>query len=154
MGLFDQFSHLPTNKDVNIYQPQSDIEAWIGVLYACMSCDGNVSHAELDTISRLMLSKKKFWGLSIAPYYKRVAAAKAKIGLRGLVEACCPMIKIEDREMIFAMSVEIVLSDGILESDEEKIITLLAKKLDIAPAMVNKIIEVMLILNKGGRVVK
>lgn len=150
MGLFDQF--IKTTKDI-IYKPHSDLEAWIGILYACMSSDGVVSDVEIDSLSRMIVHKQKFSGIDISPLYDSVSEAKLKIGGIGLVEACAEFINEGDKDTLFSMAIEIVLADGILDKDEEKIIEIIADRMRIDTGLVEKIIQVMLIRNKGNIVI-
>ena len=150
MGLFDQF--IKKTKDI-IYKPLSDLEAWIGILYACMSSDGVVSDVEIDSLSRMIVHKQKFSGIDISPLYNSVSEAKLKIGGIGLVEACAEFVNEADKDTLFSMAIEIVLADGILEKDEEKIIELIADRMKIDTELVEKIIQVMLIRNRGNVVI-
>lgn len=152
MGLFDQFIRQPEAKDIT-YKPLSDYEAWIGILYACMSSDGLVSDVEIDSLSRMIVHKQKFVGIDISPLYDSVAEAKLKIGGIGLVEACSELVHIDDKETLFSMAIEIVLADGILEKDEEQVIELIADRMKIDSEMVEKIIQVMLIRNRGNVII-
>ncbi|MFK7781465.1 TerB family tellurite resistance protein [Psychroserpens sp.] len=150
MGLFDQF--IKKTKDI-IYKPQSDLEAWIGILYSCMSSDGRVSDVEIDSLSRMIVHKQKFSGIDISPLYDSVSEAKLKIGGIGLVEACTEFVNKGDKDTLFSMAIEIVLADGILEKDEEKVIELIADRMRIDSELAEKITQVMLIRNRGNVVI-
>jgi len=150
MGLFDQF--IKKTKDI-IYKPHSDLEAWIGILYACMSSDGVVSDVEIDSLSRMIVHKQKFSAIDISPLYDSVSEAKLKIGGIGLVEACAEFVNEGDKDTLFSMAIEIVLADGILQKDEEKVIELIADRMKIDTELVQKIIQVMLIRNRGNIVI-
>ncbi|OIP04832.1 MAG: hypothetical protein AUJ97_02200 [Bacteroidetes bacterium CG2_30_32_10] len=132
------------------YSPINDKEAWIGILYACISSDGEIGKSEIESLSRMIANKSKFNGIEIPPLCKKITEAIKSIGSKGLVDACCPLIKAEDKPTLFSMAVEIVLSDGLLEMEEQKIIEYLAKTLAMDKVLVIKIIEVMLIRNKGN----
>lgn len=152
MGLFDKFVKKSEVKDIT-YKPLSDLEAWIGILYACMSSDGEVSDVEIDSLSRMIIHKQKFSGIDISPLYNAVADAKLKIGGIGLVEACSEFVNEGDKDTLFSMAIEIVLADGIIKKDEEKVIELIADRMKIDMELVEKIIQVMLIRNKGNVVI-
>lgn len=147
MGLFDQF--IKKTKDI-IYKPHSDLEAWNGILYACMSSDDVVSDVEIDALSRMIVHKQKFSGVDISPLYELVSEAKLKVGGIGLVEACVEFINESDKDTLFSMAMEIVLADGILEKDELKVIELIADRMKIDPELVQNIVQVMLIRNRGN----
>ena len=82
-----------------------------------------------------------------------VSEAKLKVGGIGLVEACSEFVNEGDKDTLFSMAIEIVLADGILEKDEEKVIELIADRMKIDPELVQKIIQVMLIRNRGNVII-
>lgn len=149
MGLFDAFKNKPVSPVS--YSPANEYEAWIGLLYGCMSADGEVSDAEINTISIMLASKEKFLGVDIIPIYRKVALAQQKIGSAVLIESCIPVIKEDHRPMLFTMTVEIVLADGIISPDEEKVITIIAEKMKIDLDFAKQAINVLAVRNKGNR---
>jgi uncharacterized tellurite resistance protein B-like protein len=139
------------NKPNNgLYKPSSDYEAWVGILYACIASDGEVGKSEIEALSKMISGKRKFEGIDIIPLCKNVVEAYDKVGANGLVDACSPLIEHADKPTLFSMAVDIILSDGLLELGERKIIEYLANTLMIDKTQVLKIIEVMLIRNKGN----
>jgi uncharacterized tellurite resistance protein B-like protein len=149
MGLFEKFFKKPEIISFT-YKPLSDYEAWIGILYACITADGDVENSEIHSLSRMLLLKNKFSGIDIVPLYKNVAEAKQKIGNIGLIDACSLIIKEEDKPTLFSMAVDIVLADGVLEEEEMKVVEYIAASLAIDTNLVEKIVEVMLIRNNGN----
>jgi uncharacterized tellurite resistance protein B-like protein len=149
MGIFDRFRKAIQREYE--YAPNDEKEAWVGLLYACIIADGEIMKVEENSLSLMLITKKKFENADIPRLYRRVADAQHKIGGAGLVDACAPLIEKEDRPTLFSMSVELVLADGILDDDEEKIIEYIAKKLLIPDDLVERIVEVMLIRNRGNQ---
>lgn len=151
MGLFDQFTHKPDG-EVFTYTP-GEQEAWVGILLACIAADGQIDGLETDAMARMLGLKTKFAGVDIKPFLKNIMEAKAKLGGLGLVEASSKSVNVADRDTLFAMAVELVLTDGTLDKEEEQVIDTLAKALGLNPEIAVKIIEVMLIRTRGNRVV-
>ncbi|MDD3788402.1 MAG: tellurite resistance TerB family protein [Petrimonas sp.] len=149
MALFDKFPH-KHQKTHDDYIPESDYEAWIGILYACVSADGDDSNTEIESLSRMIAMKQKFSRIDILPLYERVEEIHAKIGGAALITACAKMVDESDKDTLFSMAVEIVLADGILDEKEEKTIEFIAQQMAIAQETVDKIVEVMLIRNRGN----
>lgn len=147
MGLFDLFSK---KADTTFVYAPGEHEGWVAVLFACMLADGDMDDAEIDSLAKMLTFKTKFKGINIGSFFNSILAAKEKIGGAGLVEAGSKAVKQEDKETLFAMSVELVLADGEISKDEELIIETLAKSLEISDTTAAKIIEVMLIRNKGN----
>lgn len=150
MGIFDRFKKAIEKE----YQfiPKEETEAWVGLLYACVMADGEMVKVEENALSLMLVTKKKFEGVDVSRLYRNVAEAQIKIGGSGLVDACAPLVKKEERPTIFSMAVELVLADGILDEDEERIIEYIAEKLAIDDGLVERIVEVMLIRNRGNHV--
>lgn len=147
--MFDKFGQKPERKNVN-YRPESDYEAWIGILYACIAADGDDSDTEIEALSRMIAYKQKFSRVDILPLYEKVEDINKQIGGLALVEACAKVVDENDKNTLFAMAVEIVLADGILDDEEEKTIEFIAQQMNIDKKLVDKIVEVMLIRNKGN----
>lgn len=143
-----------SKKEKETYRPTNDKEAWIGILYACIASDGEVGKSEIEALSKMLVNKIKFDGVDLIPLCKNVTEAFDKLGLEGLVDACSPFISERDKPTLFSMAVDIVLSDGLLEAAERKIIEHIATSLRIDNALILKIIEVMLIRNKGNMILE
>ena len=66
-----------------------------------------------------------------------------------LLNACIQCLPEYLYETVFAIATDIVLSDGDVSEEEEYVLSKLCNVLSISKEKVNKIIEVMLIKNKG-----
>jgi hypothetical protein len=66
------------------------------------------------------------------------------------VNECAPMIKAENRDMLFAVCTDLVLIDGYLTANEEAIIEHLKNSLGVSDDLAMKTVEVMLVRNKGN----
>ncbi len=150
MGIFDRFKKA-IEKEYQ-YTPSNECEAWVGILYSCIMADGEIVKVEENTLSLMLVNKKKFEEVDVARLYRNVAEAQHRIGGVGLIDACTPFINKEEKSTIFCLSVELVLADGILDEDEEKLIEYIAKKLEVDSTLVDHIVEVMLIRNMGNHI--
>jgi uncharacterized tellurite resistance protein B-like protein len=128
----------------------SDFEAWVGILYSCISADNQIKDSEKAALSRLLHSKEKFVGIDIAPLYTKSFNLRAEVGQLKYISACCKQIKEEDKETVFALALEVLLADGILEKEEKDIIEVLSNQLKIESEMISKIIEVIFLKNRGN----
>lgn len=128
----------------------SDFEAWVGILYSCISADNQIKDSEKAALSRLLHSKEKFVGIDIAPLYTKSFNLRAEVGQLKYIAACCKQINEEDKETVFALALEVLLADGILEKEEKNIIEVLSNQLKIEAAMISKIIEVIFLKNRGN----
>jgi len=141
---------MPDKNEEKINKPANEQEAWVGILYACIAADNEVSANEADTLITMLSAKIMFKDTDILKICHKITDIIAKTGSDGLIKLCCPLIKEENKPTLFSMALEIVLSDGLLELEERKIIEYLAVSLKIEKSLVLKIIEVMLIRNKGN----
>lgn len=128
----------------------SELEAWVGILYSCIAADNQIKDSETASLSKLLFSKEKFEGVDIAPLYAKSYHLKMDLGQIKYIAACCELIKEEDKETVFALALEILLSDGLLGEEEKNVIEVLSKELKIDSGMTSKIIEVIFLKNKGN----
>lgn len=152
MGLYEKFAERKETPGFD-YTVASDMEAWVGILYACMAADGDISDVEIDSLSRMLVMKQKFDGQHIDIYFEKVADAQEKIGSLNLVEACAQMVEQEEKPTLFAMAVDIVLADGVLQEDERLMIAFISESLQIPNELAQQIINVILIRNMGNKVI-
>lgn len=128
----------------------SEFEAWVGILYSCISADNQITDSETATLSRVLSSKQKFVGIDIAPLYRKAFNVRAELGQLKYISACSEWIKKEDKETVFALALEVLLADGTLEKEEKNVIEVLSNQLEIEKEMTSKIIEVIFLKNKGN----
>ena len=128
----------------------SELEAWVGILYSCISADNQITDSETATLSRVLSSKQKFLGIDIAPLYAKSFNVRAELGQLKYISACSEWIKGEDKETVFALALEVLLADGTLEKEEKNVIEVLSNQLKIEAEMISKIIEVIFLKNKGN----
>ncbi|SEG34866.1 TerB family tellurite resistance protein [Flavobacterium urumqiense] len=133
-----------------INQVTSEWDAWVGILYSCIAADNLIKDSEKTSLSKLLYSKEKFVGIDVTPLYAKSSHLKTELGQLKYIADCCEVIKEEDKETVFALALEIVLSDGLLGEEEKSIIEVLSKQLKIDTAMAKKIIEVIFLKNKGN----
>ncbi|WP_426094712.1 TerB family tellurite resistance protein [Flavobacterium sp. DSR2-3-3] len=128
----------------------SEIEAWVGILYSCLSADNQITDSETATLSRILHSKQKFIGIDIASLYAKSYHLRTEMGQLNYISACCKLIEKADKETVFALALEVLLADGTLEKEEKNVIEVLSNHLKIEAGMTSKIIEVIFLKNKGN----
>ena len=128
----------------------SEFEAWVGILYSCISADNQITDSETASLSRVLHSKQKFIGIDIAPLYAKSFHLRIELGQLKYISACCELINEEDKETVFALALEVLLADGTLEKEEKNMIEILSNRLKLEAEMTSKIIEVIFLKNKGN----
>lgn len=152
MGLFDKiFNSAPTSSGG--FNPLNEKEAFIGILYACMNSNGGISDVETDRILQVLVFKKIFKDYDVVGPYKRVAMACMKSGEKNVINECAPLITNENKEMLFAIVMDLMLSDGLLEQEEKDTIEYLAVALSIPESRAATIIDVILVKNKDNIII-
>jgi uncharacterized tellurite resistance protein B-like protein len=153
MGIFDKIFSSNSGEPVTEgYNPLSDYEAWVAILYASISVDGEVSAAEIDSILRLLLFKNKFADIDILPFYKNALQAKSRYGSKNLIDNSALLIKEEDRPTVLALAAELMFSDGTIADKEKELLEYIARQLGLEESLATKIIEVIVIKNKDNRI--
>ncbi len=153
MGLFDKIFNSNNSAFQNDgYKPLSDYEAWVAILYATISVDGEVSEVEIDALARLLVFKNKFANIDIAPFYKNAMEAKNQFGTQHIIDKCSLLIKEEDKATVLALAAELVLSDGIITDKEKELIEYVTRQLNVNESLAERIVEVILIKNKDNRI--
>ncbi len=128
----------------------TELEAWFGILYSCISADKQITANETKILTRIIHSKQKFVGVDLVPLFLKSFDLKKQLGQLKFISACCVHIEEEDKNMLFALALEVLLADGVLEEEEKKLIEIISNTLKIDLKMSSKIIEVIFLKNKGN----
>ncbi|MDP9954755.1 hypothetical protein J2X97_000392 [Epilithonimonas hungarica] len=144
MSLFN--SYTANKPEENI----TEQEAWIAVLYACSITDGEASEIETELIVDSLYRKQKFEGIEFSPLFRKVLSKRTELGQNKFLDYYIPYIKEEDFEMLFCIALEIVLVDGIIHREEERIIEILINKMSLNTEKAKVIIDIFITKNKGN----
>ncbi len=147
MGLFDSlFGGIETTRKLS---PQ---ESFAGILLAAGACDGHISDEEAENLTTSVGRMKLFARVNEKEFSQvmdKLLGLLKKKGPEALMEACAETLPKELVNAAFANAVNIVLSDGSVDSDEKEFIENLRKKLQVEPPVAKAIAQVMVIKNKG-----
>jgi hypothetical protein len=130
------------------YTPQSEQEAWIGIMYACMHIDAHISDKELQEMFDLVDKQTLFKGHHVAEYYQPVLLADRKIGSYNLIDSCAPHVHESNKDILFKLIMQLLLADGKLQPIEKEIAEHLTKALPLDFDIARKIVDDLLITNK------
>ncbi|QNF31598.1 TerB family tellurite resistance protein [Adhaeribacter swui] len=148
MGLFDTV--LKPSQPTVVYTPQSEAEAWIAIMFSCMAVDDDISNAETEKLSQIMVYKALFRNHDTVELYKTAMTRQLQLGSKELIDRSVDKVSAENKPTLFALIVELLLADGILADKEKEITDYLVSALDLDESLATKIIEVILIKNKGN----
>ncbi len=150
MGFFDKlFASSGTQPKKPVINNEQ--EAFLTILAAAGSADGDIEGEEWDTIYDTLFQKKVFAGTDIWALIDECKAnIKAYESLATAVSECVPLISAENREMVFAVCADLVLIDGIITPAEQSIIEHLKTSLGVSDDLAMVIVQAMLVRNFGN----
>lgn len=148
MGLFDKVFGGNAAVQTNPFTDPRD--AFFAILYACMSADGSVDDEELNALIVLTQQKAMFRGVNVVDMYRRLSAKVVALGARQeTVKLAAPHVSAEMRATLFANCVDFAAADGVVGGAEQGFLEQLSQALGLDEQESHKIIEVILIKNKG-----
>lgn len=147
MGIFDK--KYPKASQIS-YTPGNEQEAWIAIMHACIAVDEDVADEELEELAQTLAYKPLFEGHNVREYYKSVLLAHARIGSKQLIDNSAEYISLEKKYDLFALTIELVLADGVLASKEEELISYISSALDLEEETAQRIVEKRLSHFKDG----
>ncbi|MEM7478661.1 MAG: tellurite resistance TerB family protein [Planctomycetota bacterium] len=147
MGIFDTlFGGMETRTKLS---PQ---ESFAGILLAASACDGHISEDEFGQLLTTLFRMKLFERINEKQFnqvFNKLMGVLKKSGPDSLVDGCVETLPEGLKKSVFANACNIVLADGILETDEKEFVNRLAKKLGLKGETAKAIASVMVIKNKG-----
>lgn len=148
MSLFDKISGGRKSSEVTL----GPAEAFAAIALIAVAADGYMSDAETQvistTLSRMQLFRS-YPGDVMRKMIDRLLSILQREGVDVLFYAAMNTLPDDLRETAFAVATDIALADGDVSDEEENLLNDLYHALDIPEEMAVKIIEVMLIKNKG-----
>jgi uncharacterized tellurite resistance protein B-like protein len=147
MGLFDQTATTPP-LDITLTPGQ----AFASICLIAVAADGVITGNESQAITTIFSRMNLFSDISgnnmrdmIDMLLNILKAGNAK----ALFDKAVVALPADLKETVFAITTDLVLADGELSEEEETLLDELYNALAIPEALADKIIDVMLIKNKG-----
>ena len=148
MGLFDNFSSVRTTNSTDL----SPAESFAGVMLATIAADGYLAREESNGLVTTLHQMKLFQNYpseSIAKMIDKLMKMMQVQGVDRLLNTAVKCLPEYLHETVFAVSTDLILADGEVSEKEEAVLSKLCNSLSISQDKVSKIIEVMIIKNKG-----
>ncbi len=150
MGLFDRFTKHSKNNQNSLNFSAS--EAFAAIVLIVIAADGYLSEREISLLNTI---------LGRMQLYRQTSVEE----MRKMFDELCGLLKSEGPEILlkaglaalpkdlydttFAVATDLVLADGKVTDEEEDILADLRQELDLSEEIVEEIINVMIIKNKG-----
>lgn len=148
MGLFDRVSGGRKQSNMTL----SPAEAFAAIALLAVAADGYLADEEgqvlSTTLSRMQLFRS-YPGDVMRRMFDRLLGILNKQGSKTLFNLAVDTLPHDLYETAFAVTTDIVLADGEVTNEEEKLLTDLCSALEIDEKTAVKIIDVMLVKNKG-----
>jgi hypothetical protein len=123
-------------------------------MFSCIAADGDLSEVETGKLSEMIVYKSLFKEYDKVELYKTAMTIHLQLGGKELIDRSVDKVAAENKPTLFALIVELLLADGILTDTEKEITDYLVSAFDLDDALASRIIEVILIKNRGNVIVK
>ncbi|MFB2882121.1 tellurite resistance TerB family protein [Floridanema aerugineum] len=148
MGLFDKIKGSRKQSDTQL----GPAEAFAAIALIAVAADGYITDSEAQaigtTLSRMQLFRS-YPSDVMRKMIDRLLSILQRQGVDALFNSAIASLPHELRETSFAVATDIVLADGEVTEEEENLLNDLCRILEIEEETAVKIIDVMMIKNKG-----
>lgn len=148
MGLFDKISQTRQQTEVTL----GPAEAFAAIALIAVAADGYINDSESQVLSMTLSRMQLFRSYPndvMKKMLDRLLMLLQRQGVQVLFNAALTMLPDELKETVFAVTTDIALADGEISQEEEQLLNDLYSALGLSEEMALKIIDVMLIKNKG-----
>ena len=130
----------------------NDEEAFMGLMLAAMTADEDVSEVESRRLAE-SLRRMRLYQDWTEEAYQAASTKLLHLLTQGqydyFVEACAEILSLDLHDTAFAMACDLILADGVIAEAEQKTMDLFQDRLHLDDDLVLKIVEVMVLKNKG-----
>ena len=130
----------------------NDAEAFAGIVLVAVASDRQISQPELKRMYFLLARMRLFQGWSETQYHAIIDKFWDMLKSQGLepsLDLCIRSLSPKLYQTAFAIAVDLVLTDGTVTQEEKDFLYDLQKKLGLETKLATKIIEVIMIKNRG-----
>lgn len=148
MGLFDKISQTRQQGDVTL----GPAEAFAAIALIAVAADGYINESESQALNMALSRMQLFRSYPndvMKKMLDRLLMLLQRQGVQALFDAALVMLPDELKETVFAVTTDIALADGEVSQEEEQLLNDLYTALGLSEEVALKIIDVMLIKNKG-----
>jgi hypothetical protein len=110
-------------------QIETEQEAYLAIMYACMSVDERVTEDETDELIRSLMKEPIFKDAPLINLYKKVQVINQSIRFDPyrLIEMAVPRISPELKSTVFKSAVNLLQADGVVFGSEKNLMQHLQK---------------------------
>lgn len=149
MGLFDAFrKEAAENQQVTL----GPAESFAAIMLLVVAADGYLADDEVRLLNTTLCRMRLFRSYSddvMRRMFDSLCGTLRREGGGVLFEAAIATLPHDVYDTAFAIATDLVLVDGQVSPEEEDLLGSLCRALELDDTLVNKVIEVMMIKNKG-----
>ncbi len=149
MGLFDSFRQSSIRKSQLTLGPA---EGFMAIMLLVVASDGYLADDESRLINTTICRMKLFRSYSedvIRRMIDTLCGVLRRDGAEVLFNAAITTLPHDLYDTTFAIATDLVLSDGQVTDEEEALLGSLCRALNLPNSLVNQVIQVMIVKNKG-----
>ena len=148
MGLFDRILGVQTQ----VQDTLSPAEAFAAITLSAIASDGYLADEEIsgliNSLNRMHLFKS-YSGDVMRRMFDKLFGILKREGVSALFSAAKGALPYELQSSAFAVATDLVLADGVVTEQERNFLSELHHALEIPDDLAMKIVEVMMIKNRG-----
>ncbi|GAB4474728.1 MAG: hypothetical protein OHK0037_35740 [Elainellaceae cyanobacterium] len=148
MGLFDRMFGVQNTAQETFSPP----EAYAAIALAAIASDGYLSDEELSGLMNVLNRMQLFRSYSndiMRRMFDKLFSILRRDGVGVLFATAKDSLPFELKESAFAVATDLILADGRVTQEEQKFLNDLYQALGISEASAEKIVDVMMIKNRG-----
>lgn len=148
MGLFDRIAGSRKKASTTLVSA----EAFAAIALIAVASDGYITDAEAQALSTTLGRMQLFRSYPndvMRKMFDKLLSIMQREGVDALFNGATAALPHDLTETAFAVATDIVLADGEVTEEEEKLLSDLCRILEVPEETAIKIIDVMLIKNKG-----
>ncbi len=148
MGLFDAFRKETVKSQLTL----GPAEAFAAVMLLVVAADGYLADDEVRLLNTTLSRMRLFRSYSddvMRRMFDSLCGTLRRDGGKVLFDAAIATLPHDLYDTTFAIATDLVLADGQVSDEEEDLLGSLCRALELPDTLVNQIIQVMMIKNKG-----
>ncbi len=142
---FATFGQTP-NMDLQIENEQ---EAAVAILFSCvLHKSQNLTQSQIEHLSRMLVLSSRFKSVELNQLTIKALSMQSVHGSKNVIEQSAPHITDEFKETLFAMTCEIITTDGKVDEKESEILAMAALYLNVSMEVMKMMLTTYLVRNR------
>jgi hypothetical protein len=128
---------------------ENEQEAAVAILFSCvLHKNPNLTQAQIEQLSRMLVLSARFKSVELNELTVKALSLQSVHGSKAVIEHSAPLISDDFKETLFAMTCEIITSDGKVDEGESEILAMAALYLGLSMDVMKMMLTTYLIRNR------